>query len=167
MQPGFEHISKHWWLRAWAILAANKSVVPFLRAPCWKNRERKKKHDWKIWKELSVATSLGDPGNAVEMNTLQSSLEKPSERMGYHGKGAWLNTVAYFEQLWTNGGAHLLLHLQTVRHDLSSGLIEMCVSKWKIGPPFQCYFFVFMVSSCYQVSCQTSPTSLSEEYSKN
>lgn len=37
-----------------------------------------------------------DPGIVVEMSTLRCTLNKPPEWMGYHGKGTWLNTVAYF-----------------------------------------------------------------------
>lgn len=70
------------------------SVSHSLQAPCW-NRKKKKRP--KNLERIMPATSLGDPGNVAEMNALQSTLDKPSQWMGYHGKGSWLNIVAYFE----------------------------------------------------------------------
>lgn len=60
-------------------------------------KKKKKKKRLKNLERITAATSLGDPGNVGEMNTLQSTLDKPSQWMGYHGKGTWLNTVAYLE----------------------------------------------------------------------
>lgn len=46
--------------------------------------------------KLSLEVLCSNPGIVFEMNMLQSTLDKPSQWMGYHGKGTWLNTVAYF-----------------------------------------------------------------------
>lgn len=60
---------------------------------------KKKKKRLTNLERITAATSLDDLANVGEMNILQSTLDKPSQWIGYHGKGTWLNIVAYFEQL--------------------------------------------------------------------
>lgn len=59
----------------------------------------------KIWKEKGgrknesetfpiFPLNLCDSGIPAEINMLQCTLNKPSPRMGYHGKGGWLSIAS-------------------------------------------------------------------------
>lgn len=68
-----------------------RSLMPSCKSTPFDRIKKKKMEKW------SPKLLWSDPGNVVEMNTLQSTLNKPSQWTGYHGEGTWLNIVAYFD----------------------------------------------------------------------